>query len=165
MKQIKVSLPDDVRAVIEKASAEAGHSLSEEIRRRLEQTLKENAYDSETRKLMAAVHRFAVLVKLQTNHRWQDHPAANRVMRQAITARLARLKPGGEPLFSPDELPSARLVTGDDPEAMGTGLEAIDFYQPPVEEARLRELGEKTKGEILARHPELKPNKPKGRKS
>ena len=39
MKQLKISLADDLRRHLEAVSAAAGHSLAEEIRRRLERNL------------------------------------------------------------------------------------------------------------------------------
>src|SRR5438128_1680405 len=132
-RQMGVGLPDDLRAQLEAASAAGGHSVAEEIRRRLERTFEDEGIDPETRKLMAAIGSLTTLVRLQTGHAWHSHAAANRVLRHAITARLARLKPSGEAVFAPDELPSARLVAAgsDDPEAMGLGLEAVDFHTPP----------------------------------
>jgi hypothetical protein len=62
-------------------------------------------------------------------------------MRNTITARLQRLRPEGERTFGVGELPNDRLVASDDPEAMGLGLEAVDFHQPQVDEElqRLRD--------------------------
>jgi hypothetical protein len=157
VKQLKVSLPDGLREHLEQASSKAGHSLSEELRLRLEKTIADEEIDPETRELMAAVGRFAALVRLQTRQEWHRHPAAHRVLRHEITARLARLKPEGEPVFLSGELPTARLVAAgsDDPEAMGLALEAVDFHRPPMtpeRRRRLDELRENTYREILELH-------------
>src|SRR5262245_47223368 len=123
MKQLKVSLPDELRAEIEEAAAKAGHSLGEEIRQRLERTLQDDGIDPATRKLMAAIGDLHVLARSQPNHSWHQQPAAHRVFRHAIVARLARLRPTGEPVFAPGDLPDHPLVASQDVEAMGQGLE------------------------------------------
>ncbi len=132
MQQLKISLSDEIRDQLDAASAKAEHSLGEEIRRRLQTSFDDEALDPETRRLAAAIGNLAVLVKLQTG----------RVLRHALTARLARLKPEGEPVFGSGELPIARLVASgsDDPEAMGLGLEAVDFHTPPMTAERRRQI-------------------------
>lgn len=114
--------------------------VSEEIRQRLERTFRNDGIDQPTRALMAAIDRFAVLVRLQTNHHWHAHAAAGRVFRRMITARLARLGIKGplsnEAVFQPGELPTALLVNSENPDEMGTALEAIDFYPPNQQEKK-----------------------------
>ena len=159
MKQLKVGLPDELRDQLEAAAASSGKALGEEIRDRLETGI---AADTETRKLLDAVGSLATLVRLQTGHDWHNHPAANRVMRYALTARLARLKPEGEGIFAPGDLPIARLVApeSEDPEAMGLALEAMEFHTPPMTSDLRRMLDEKlkeTKGELRRR--QRKPGK------
>lgn len=82
---------------------------------------------------MSAIDALSTLVQLQTGHSWHSHPAAHWVMRHALTARLQRLRPEGERVFAPDELPTARLVAAgsDDPQTMGVSLEAVDFHKGP----------------------------------
>jgi len=159
MTQLKVSLPDDLRSWLEAAVEGTGRSLGDEIRQRLEATFdREEKLDNQTLRLAYAIDRLASYVFLQTNHRWYDHAAANRVMRHAITARLARLRPEGDPVFQPDELPKHRLVAAgsDDPEAMGLGLEALEFHTPPEnkmtpeQRRRFDQLQAETDAEIRA---------------
>lgn len=45
MRQLKISLTDDLRRQLAKVSAAAGHSLALEIRRRLERTLEQDGSD------------------------------------------------------------------------------------------------------------------------
>jgi hypothetical protein len=146
-RQMGVALDPKLRARLEAASVTAGHSVASEIRRRLEQSFEAEGLDLPTRRLMAAIGELAVLVRLQTNHAWHSHPAANRVFRHALTARLARLKPSGEPVFAPNELPTVRLVAAgsDDPEAMGLALEAVEFHTTDGRKDRQQEdKGEKS---------------------
>lgn len=150
-----VVLPAEMLELLRKSE----RGVSEEIRRRLALTFKDDEADPETRKLCAAIENFAVLVRLQTRHDWHRHAAANRVLRYMITARLARLKPSGEESFEPGELPAALLVGSEDPQTMGLGLEAIDFHAAPISEEKQRELHEKTLQEIRELHPQLKDDK------
>jgi hypothetical protein len=138
---------------LEAASQAAGHSLGEEIRQRLERTFEEDGYSEETRRLVGAVRELTTYVRLQTGHDWFAHPAAARVLQYAITARLSRLKPEGEAIFAPGELPTARLVAqgSDDPEAMGLGLEAVEFHRPELPRERKRQLRAQTIREIRRR--------------
>ena len=111
---------------------QSGSNVSEEIRRRIEESFaRENSGDAATLALATSVIEFATLISLQTGHAWHAHPAANRMMRFMITARLARLRPEGEPSFKAEELPTARLVApdSDDVEAMALALEAVEFHQ------------------------------------
>jgi hypothetical protein len=130
-KKVGVALGEALRAELEASAKTRGHSLASEIRRRLEESYNYDAADRQTRDLMDSVLQFATLVKLQTGHDWHSHPAATRVMRYAITGRLARLKPNGDPVFQLVELPSAQLVApgSDDLEAMGLAIEAVAFHQ------------------------------------
>jgi hypothetical protein len=129
-KQLAVALPEDIRARVEAAAGQSGHSLAEEIRQRLERTVEDDAIDPETRKLMEAVELLAQLVKIQTGHSWFDHPAATSVMKHAIDARLARMMGGdGEATFLPDELPPKEIrflaAGSDDPRMMAVALNTI----------------------------------------
>jgi plasmid stability protein len=148
MKQLKVGLPDYLREELERAAATSGKSLADEVRVRLEASFESEGSDPETRALAAAVDNLAKLVRLQTGHKWHKHAAANRIMRYAITGRLARLQPEGEPVFRPDELPKNRPAApgSNDPETMGLALEAIDFHAPArTSLEQSHELFEKTK--------------------
>jgi hypothetical protein len=135
MKQIKVSLPDDIRlqledaaskagrslseevrerlalpehvhALVEAAASKAGHSIAEELGRRLERTFRDDAIDLKTREITDMIGLLTHLVKIQTGHSWFDHPGAASIMKFAIDACLARTKGGdGKATFGPDELP------------------------------------------------------------
>jgi hypothetical protein len=158
--QLKITLPDDLRADLDAACAASGYSVAEEIRQRVERTFKQDAIDPPTWKLMQYVGKLADLVRLQTNHLdWHLHPGAHRIFRYGITARLARLKPVGEQIFGPDDLPVTRLVAGDSAEGMGLGLEAVEFHTPPIDEQRLRALHDKEIEKLRARYPNLTSNK------
>jgi hypothetical protein len=125
------------------ALRQSARGVSEEIRARLRRSLDEDN-DPETRKLVAAINRLAGWVKLETGHAWHSHPAATRIFLDAITARLARLKPDGEPEFGPGELPARRVfvAASNDLTTIGLALEAIEFHTPPVTDEDRRRVEE-----------------------
>jgi hypothetical protein len=158
-RQIPIAFSGMQRERLEVAAKQNGHSLAEEVRRRLERTFDQDDLDAPTRKLIAAIESLTTLVRLQTNYDWHAHAGAHRVLRHAINARLARLKPEGEPTFNVEELPKARLVAADDPDTMGKGLEAIDAHTPPLSYERRKELFEKFRQELLDQYPHLREGK------
>jgi hypothetical protein len=142
MKQIKVSLYDSLRTRLEEAAEQSGSSLSDEIRRRLEYSVQQDGISPETRGLLHAIEDLADLVKAQTGHSWNQHSAANRVLREAIVARLQRQTGAEEATFQREELPSVRLVAAgsDDPSAMALALEAIVEFDLRRQDEREKEL-------------------------
>jgi hypothetical protein len=156
VKQLKISLPEELRAQLDQASAASGVSVAEEIRRRIEASFEQDGIDPATRELQDYIVRLAVMVRLQTNHLdWFIHPGAHRSFRFGITSRLARLKPEGEPVFGPDDLPKVKLVEAESPEAVGQALESIDHHTPPLDPEKLRILREQTLKEMIQRYPDL----------
>jgi hypothetical protein len=130
MKQLKVSLPDDIRASLEAASVKSGHSLGEEIRRRLAQTFKEDPLDPQTRELLAAIVRLAGLVKLDQAEDWHSSDRPHEVFAAAVRARLIGYKPRKSTAEAVRDLLGAGLTDRNDPpEAIGRTLERIDARQ------------------------------------
>lgn len=154
-KQLPVALTPHLRRQLEAAAARSGVSLGEEVRRRLFQTFADETVDPRTRDLSEAVIGLALDVERETGNLWHQHPAANRALRFAITARLARLKPEGEAVFATGELPTNRIITSsEDPEAIGQTIETFDFKTRSNE--RLKLENERTRQEILAKNPRLR---------
>jgi hypothetical protein len=104
-KQLNVALSDSARAQLEAASKEAGHSVAEEVRRRLERSFFGDApMDGKTRDLATAVGRFARLLEHDRGAAWhadrithaalgelivmwlQDHPPTRKLSSQALRA-------------------------------------------------------------------------------
>jgi DNA-binding NtrC family response regulator len=129
-KQQSLALPPDLKEQIERAANAAGHSSSEEIRRRLVQSFAAEEAPSATRHLQKAVERFAILVEKQLGE-WATHPGAARALRAAIDSRLARH--GADKKWK-----------GEDPAAIGVGIENSDYavFQ------RLQEADEVLAGEL-----------------
>ena len=130
-KQLAVALDDVLRDNLSASAEHAGHSLAEEVRRRLELTFqieKERSHiHPATRQLMTAVGALADLVHQQTGHHWYDHPAANRILRAAIVSRLTRLSPGSADATFASEEATQQIIISSSPEMIGTGLEAVEF--------------------------------------
>src|SRR5262245_47456441 len=95
MKQLKVSLPDDLRDRIEKASAASGLSLGEEIRRRIERSLdEEQAFDRQTLELAEDIKVRARKVQQQSEYPWYGHPKSREALAHAVAIWLSKeIKP------------------------------------------------------------------------
>lgn len=153
-KQLPVSLTPHLRRELEAAAKRSGHSLGEEVRQRLFKSFAAETVDPLTRQLADDVIGFALDTKQETGRDWHGHPAANRVIRHAITARLARLKPAGDAAFAADELPANRILTSStDPETIGQMIEAFNFRTMDV---HAKQAFDRTREEIFQKFPDLK---------
>jgi hypothetical protein len=89
MKQLKISLPDDLRAKLDEAAALSGNSVAEEIRQRVEKTFsfafaQLNA-DEETRALVDAVYWLTWHVESDMGARWHQHLQVRRALLDAVS--------------------------------------------------------------------------------
>ncbi|SRR5258705_4121811 len=76
-RQISIAFPPDVRDRLEAAATAAGHSLAEEVRRRVESTLWDDDSEAErpdVTELMDEVGAMACLSELVTGNRWTSDP-------------------------------------------------------------------------------------------
>jgi hypothetical protein len=118
-KQLTVSVNEEQRAALEAASAKAGHSVAEEIRRRLDRTLyEEDTFDPQTRKLAEDIRDFAHEIERITQLKWHAYPKAHEALAEAIKTWLAGMKPP----FAPSEAASDLLWGQDDPQTVGRML-------------------------------------------
>jgi hypothetical protein len=111
-KQLNVALPDIVRAQLEAASKEAGHSIAEEVRQRLERSFfGDTPMDGKTRDLATAVGRFARLLEHDRGAAWhadrtthtalgeliamwlQDHPPTRKMSSEPFRAKKGSSPP------------------------------------------------------------------------
>ena len=95
MKQLKVALPDDLRARLETASSKSGRSLADEIRVRVEATLAQEAVDKPTRDFLEGVAAMPAEIELEVGSAWHKDATAHFVFGEAILNRLERSKPKG----------------------------------------------------------------------
>jgi hypothetical protein len=88
-KQLNVALSDSVRAQLEAASKEAGHSIAEEVRQRLERSFfGDGPVDQKTRDLAAAVSRFARLLEHDRGLPWHADPTTHAALGELISIWL-----------------------------------------------------------------------------
>ena len=139
MRQVKVSLYDLDVSLLERAAEKAGRSLSEEIRIRIRSSLSPEMGPREDVIILAhAIARLATWVETQTKRRWHSHPAAIRVLQDAVVARFERLRGGVKDAeFTLDEMPRSdrlvAIVAAADQRTWGPALEAIEFQAHSTE--------------------------------
>jgi hypothetical protein len=132
MKQLKVALPDSLRASLEESAKRSGRSLADEIRTRLERTFIDDTAGLPIRALLYAIEHLAKLVQVQTGYEWHVHPIANDTLLAAITSRFARIRPKDVPAGEPP-VGAGRFVASNDPKLVGPALEAVAFIWPMSE--------------------------------
>jgi plasmid stability protein len=108
MKQLKISLPDDLRDALDVAAEKSERSLGEEIRQRVERAFAEDRLPAETRELIAAVVELTRQLD-QLGMQWRQKPKARATLVAAIAEWLEQTKPagsssapGGAPAGAPD---------------------------------------------------------------
>jgi len=126
-RQIAVALPPTFRERLEQAASASDHSIAEEVRQRLEQSFGAERLEQATRDLLLTIQSVAKLVLSETGYDWFAHPHAWEVFRHAINVHLDRLRPTEAVTGHPVALQPCPLVSSDNAEAIGTGLEAILF--------------------------------------
>lgn len=164
MKQLKVSLPDELRARLDAASAESGRSLGDEIRTRVEASFAREAVDQPTRDFLEGLALMPAEIELETSTAWHSHAGAFAVFRQAILSRLARLKAhlkleGGSIAFG--KRPHQTVPGPGDPHEIGLSIEQHLHADPNFTNSRVRRATEETYREIVKLHQQHQ----KGRKS
>jgi hypothetical protein len=148
-RQIPVALPSHFRMHLEQAAADAGHSVAEEIRRRLERTFVEDAADQPTRDLLLKVKDLTALVMAQTGRDWYAHSEAWKIFRAAIITLIDRLQPaeplGAEPKqpITESTRPILRLVAATDAGHIGVALEALSSFVDQVRSVEKKVLSPK----------------------
>jgi hypothetical protein len=115
--QLTFSLPPMIRSHLEKAAAAAGHSLAEEIRRRLSETVRWERVDPVIAELLAGLENIAALLRRDFGREWHASSRAHESFVTAVKQRLAAYEP-----------PAPRPGGG-----------ASDLVEPPDTIGRLRE--------------------------
>jgi hypothetical protein len=78
------------------------HGLSEEIRERLERTLKYDKVDPVTRELVEGLINMAALLRVDFRAEWHSWPGAYRAFAEAVAQRLSAYAPGPGMLVDPE---------------------------------------------------------------
>ena len=128
-KQLGGSLSPDLRARLEAASAAAGLSIAEEIRRRLERTFEQDNFAQAwpaSERLLGTLTALTILTNLTTGKRWDEDPATAYLLQLALMAQLDRrgAKQSAE-IVPSDTFRHATLVQSTDPVAIAVALEAL----------------------------------------
>jgi len=148
MKQLKVALPDDLRARLDAASEKSGRSVADEIRTRVERSLELDAIDKPTRDFIVGIALMPAEIERETGAAWHKHAGAWLALRQAILSRLKRLEPKGSVAFGKRPHQSG---PGDVPEDIGMWAESHLWENPNFTTSPLRNSMEQTYREIAQR--------------
>jgi hypothetical protein len=105
MKQLKISIPDDLRSQLDAASESSGQSLAEEIRLRLERTFYQDTFDQRTRDLSYDVMRLADQVRDHIGQPWHSSRQAHEALEIALQTFLATIKPPSSKAAPPANAP------------------------------------------------------------
>jgi plasmid stability protein len=100
MKQLKVSLPDDLRARLDARSAENNRSVAEEIRSRVEASFAQEAVDKPMRDLLESAALLATEIERECGASWDQNVVAHETFIEAIQLWLEPLKQGSTALPS-----------------------------------------------------------------
>lgn len=160
-RQIPIALPSDLRSSLQDRATAGGHSLAEEIRRRLERSLIVDQCDHPTRELVVDIAQIAMEVERETSAPWHQDAAAHATMRSAVLAAVARraLKRGDNilnpPALAPPSLRPGATLGGTSPHDIGMWIEHRVWEQrdwTPEARANFRRGMEETMREILRTH-------------
>ena len=127
MKQIKVSIPDDLLTRLEEAAEKEGRSLSDEVRRRLMGTAGHLNLGRPDIDLLFDIITELVVMAESTSAarlRWDKDPAVAYVLQLAIGRLLQRY--GAEEV---NEIPQGRLVASTNPAEVATAIEAVVYFK------------------------------------
>jgi hypothetical protein len=94
MKQLKIALPDDLRAKLDEAAGNSGRSLAEEIRSRVERTFQQEGGSPPARPDIAELRKrilaLVAMVEFATKKKWNEHPATAYLLELTIGKFLQR---------------------------------------------------------------------------
>ena len=111
--QTSLRMSEDLHRRLFKAAEAAGHSLGEEIRRRLEASFEPEPTDPQTRKLLAAIAYVATGMMLDGI--WHDDLRLFKAFEVAVLTLLSRFEPAG----ISSEAPFIFSKPDDPPETVG----------------------------------------------
>jgi hypothetical protein len=111
--QTSLRMPEDLHRRLTTAADNAGHSLGQEIRQRLEASFEAAPNDPKTGKLLAMIDRVAGGMMLDGN--WYDDLHLFEVFKIAVVTLLSRFEPSGASPNSPYMMSSP----DDPPETVG----------------------------------------------
>jgi hypothetical protein len=128
-KQLGVLLPPELRARLETAATEAGHSIAEEIRQRVERTFEKDDFDYRRPDIGLLSNRIVIMMMMAerlTGRRWNEHPAVTQALKLAIGSVLQHHGADDTATFKREDWPTDRLGIGtEDPKVIAVSLETF----------------------------------------
>jgi hypothetical protein len=125
MKQIKVSIPDNLLTQLEEAAAKEGRSLSDEVRRRLMGTAGHiDLGRPDIDELLEIIFNMVIGAEAATQMRWDKDPATAFLLQLAIPKLLQRY--GAKEV---DEIPQPLVTMSTNPAEIAIALEAIVYFK------------------------------------
>jgi hypothetical protein len=114
VKQLKISMPEELRAKLDEAAGVSGKSVAEEIRSRVEQTFQVQRRtewsDDETRGLCDAIHWLAMNIHLNMEADWHQNRHVRRALEDAISEYMLAHQPRDTVEIPTDVVESARSM-------------------------------------------------------
>jgi hypothetical protein len=141
MKQIKVSVPDDLLTQLEEAAAKDERSLSDEVRRRLKGTAGHVVLGRpDIDELFDTIFDLVVMAESTSSAmlRWNQDPAVAYVLQLAITRLLQRY--GAKEV---NEILPGKLVASTNPAEVATALETLVYFKRNVRAEERRRIDER----------------------
>jgi len=138
MKQIKVSIPDDLLTELEEAAAKKQRSLSDEVRRRLMGTAGHlDLGRPDIDELLDMIIELVVMAESTsaTRLRWDKDPAVAYLLQLAIGRLLQRY--GATEV---NEIPQGRLVASTNPAEVATAIEAVVYFKRNFRDSVIEEI-------------------------
>jgi hypothetical protein len=118
LRQIGVALSDDQRALLEAEAKRAGHSIAEEVRKRIERTVREDDLPAATRELRYAIVTIAAALQKDFGAEWFSDWRCHHEFAAALAGRIYDYRPidwsaesgAVADLFASDVPPGARGI-------------------------------------------------------
>jgi hypothetical protein len=140
MKQIKVSIPNDILAQLEDSANRDGVSLSEAVRNRLVWTAdRVDLGRPDIGALVDKIAELAILAEGTTEQRWDNDPATAYLLQLAIAILLRRHGAREVAQIPTSEIYQREgLVQSNDPTVLATAMEAlVSFKLHRLDDGRL----------------------------
>src|SRR5262249_5886160 len=125
-KQLAVALPLETRNYLTLAANHSGHSVAEEIRRRIDQTIRWQS-DAPTLELLEGVVNLAAMLREDFGYEWHRSPIAHEAFVVAVNQRLAGYTP--PPREGPAASSDLFALSKEPPETIGRLRERDDWQR------------------------------------
>jgi hypothetical protein len=126
-RQLTVALPPEVRSRLEAVATASGHSIAEEIRRRIDQTIAWEAVDPVTRELLRGIKNLSNQMRTDFGVDWHANPKTHEAFVSAVYERvMAYEPPAPKPGAAAFDLGLVEVKPGDSTHLIGRMRERDD---------------------------------------